>query len=170
MLSYQRLDGGLQLLMLVGALPMAILAGFLGGDGSAVRGLVVGALLAGIPLSLALLSGAAIKLDRRSVWIGFVPFYFRRLSFESIARVDVTRVAPFEDFGGWGIKGRSRRRGLLLSAGGTEVIAFEMVDGRRYLVSAQNSEGTAAQIRQALHGRDRGPGARSTLGPHAPPR
>ncbi|QYH34981.1 hypothetical protein [Salinibacterium sp. M195] len=80
--------------------------------------------------------GVSIKANDDAIVIGFFPFYRKRLSRDSIARVYADKVRPFEEFGGWGVKGSARKNGLLLSAGEAQVVGFELVDGRKYLVGA----------------------------------
>ncbi len=147
MLSYQRLDMSLRILMLAGAVPLALVVAAVEQN---TGGLVAALLLFCLPLGIALFSGTILRTRKGRLVAGFVPFYWVRLPLDRIERIEVAEVKPFEDFGGWGIKGRSRGRGLLFSAGGTEAVSVRMDDGRHYLVSSPEADRVVAQLRGQL--------------------
>jgi len=126
-------NGGLRGILFVGPALLLLVAVFNVGD---VIGWLVLVLAVALLLVVAFGSGVRIKADEDAVVIGLFPFFRKRLARDSIARIYAEEVRPFEDFGGWGVKGSARKNGLLLSAGETEVVGIELVDGRRYLVGA----------------------------------
>ncbi|WIB32760.1 hypothetical protein [Curtobacterium sp. MCSS17_005] len=55
-------------------------------------------------------------------------------------------VRPMEDFGGWGIKGRSRRDGLLLAADGQRAVRIARLNGQVFLATSDDADGVASAI------------------------
>jgi len=88
--------------------------------------------------------GSTIRIDRAHLTLGFSPFWRSRLPRSRIIDITTVTVRPWEDFGGWGIKGSPRRKGLLYSAGGSEAIRVHLCDGRVYLASVR--PGTSAEV------------------------
>lgn len=95
-------------------------------------------------------SGVRIRADETAVSISLAPFWGKRMRWSDITAVDIKEVRPFEDFGGWGIKGSQKREGLLLSAGETRSVKFTLRDGRRYLVAIGDGADDAARDLQQL--------------------
>lgn len=95
-------------------------------------------------------SGVRIRADESAVSIALVPFWGKRMRWSDISSVEIEEVRPFEDFGGWGIKGSQKREGLLLSAGETRSVKFTLTDGRRYLVAVGDGADDAARDLQRL--------------------
>ncbi|CAH0162704.1 PH domain-containing protein [Microbacterium sp. Bi128] len=124
-------DAPLRAILFVGP-AILLLVGILNVDTPA--GAVVVLLAVVVLMVITFFSGVRLRAGERGVAVSLVPFWGRRLRWEQIARVDVEEVRPFEDFGGWGIKGSQRRHGILLSAGETITVRLTTTDGRRYLV------------------------------------
>jgi hypothetical protein len=140
-ISFHRLDLRLRLIVAAGPTVVLTVTAF---HLNAVGGVIA---FAGCATLLAVIvshAGVAITRVDKRIRIGFIPFWFVTLSFAGIDHVSAEEVRPFEDFGGWGIKGRSRKKGLLFSSGGSSAVAFSMLDGRRYFASV--TPGTAAAI------------------------
>lgn len=114
-------------------------------------GLIVLVLSAGALVGVVFGLGVRISETRTYFVVSLLPFWRSRIRKTEVASVGVEEVRPFEDFGGWGIKGRSRRKGLLYSAGGSTVVALTTIDGRRYLASvrADDASRIAAAIQDA---------------------
>lgn len=118
------LFGGPAILLFVGLLNVDSVAGWIVA-GAAVAVLVI----------ITFFSGVRIRADDTSVAVSLVPFWGKRLRWSDVESIAVEEVRPFEDFGGWGIKGSQKRHGILLSAGDTRSVKFSLSDGRRYLVA-----------------------------------
>ncbi|MFV0461463.1 MAG: hypothetical protein ACK5MT_22140 [Actinomycetales bacterium] len=146
-LSFQPLDRSLKILILAGALPLALIVALYEGT---VGGAVAALIIALLPLGIAFLSGTTIATDGSRIAVGFRPFYRKRFPVSETTEVDVVSVRAFEDFGGWGIKGKASGKGLLLSSGGEQVVEFTLSDGRRYLVSSQDPEAVKEQLTHLL--------------------
>lgn len=126
-------SGSLKGILLFGPALLLVVAVLNIGD---IMGWVVVAISVVLLVVITFGSGISIKANENVVVIGLFPFFRKRLSRDSIVRIYADEVRPFEDFGGWGVKGNARKNGLLLSTGETEVIGFELSDGRRYFVAA----------------------------------
>jgi hypothetical protein len=95
-------------------------------------------------------SGVRLRAGKEGVAFSLVPFWGKRLRWGEVASVDVEEVRPFEDFGGWGIKGSHKRHGLLLSAGETTTVRITTTDGRRYLVGVGDAASDAVEAVREL--------------------
>ncbi|OEI67727.1 hypothetical protein Cus16_2476 [Curtobacterium sp. ER1/6] len=82
----------------------------------------------------------AIMTTRRAVWFVVVPFWAVRVRLDDIASIESVDVRPLEDFGGWGIKGASRRKGLLLAANGQKAIRITRGNGQVFLATSEDPE------------------------------
>jgi hypothetical protein len=148
-ISFHRLETGLLVLVAVGPAVLIVV--------SALHLDSVGGVIALIASAMALAvvvrrCGARIRSTSTHLVLGFSPFWRSRLGRDDIARVDAVTVRPLQDYGGWGIKGRPRRKGLLYSAGGEEAIKVELTDGRVYLASVRtgSSEAVCGRIDEWL--------------------
>jgi hypothetical protein len=101
-------------------------------------------------LVTAFLSGVGVIMTPKWILIVVLPLWVHRVSREGIVSVDAIEVRPFEDFGGWGIKGHARRAGLLFSAGGSQVVRLRTCDSRTYLISCNSAPATQEQLRSML--------------------
>ena len=88
----------------------------------------------------------AIIATRTTVWLIAVPFWAVRIKKVDIASVASVDVRPLEDFGGWGIKGASRRKGLLLAASGQRAIQISRTNGQVFLATSDDAERTVSAI------------------------
>ena len=86
-------------------------------------------------VGIAFFSGVRVRAGTTSVSVSLVPFWVFRIPIERISSITVETVRPFEDFGGWGIKGSHKKRGILLSAGEDRAVVFRLDDGRTYLAA-----------------------------------
>ncbi|MBZ4488496.1 hypothetical protein LQ938_14970 [Microbacterium sp. cx-55] len=95
-------------------------------------------------------SGVRLRAGQAGVAFSLVPFWGKTLRWTHIAAIDVEEVRPFEDFGGWGIKGSQKRHGILLSAGETTAVRITTTDGRRYLVGVGDASSAAVEAVREL--------------------
>lgn len=79
-------------------------------------------------------------LEARSA-LGWPSF---RLPAAEIARVEATRIVPFAEFGGWGLRWGPGRFGIVMRAG--EGIVATRDDGRIFAVTVDDAEGGAALL------------------------
>ncbi|WP_066517306.1 hypothetical protein [Curtobacterium ammoniigenes] len=136
-LSWQRFNIGLRLILCGGPVLVCMfsIAGFPNASGWWMLG--IGAAL----IVLMLVAPAvAIIATRTTVWLIAVPFWAVRVKKVEIASVTSVDVRPLEDFGGWGIKGGSRRKGLLLAASGQRAVQITRMNGQVFLATSDDAE------------------------------
>lgn len=85
------------------------------------------------------------------VWFGWVPFYRRNISVESIRAIEVVTFRPMLDHGGWGIRSGAEGE-RVLTARGNRGVRLVLADGSRILIGSQRAEALAIAI-------DRAPGS-----------
>ncbi|SOC88330.1 hypothetical protein SAMN05660766_2033 [Curtobacterium sp. 314Chir4.1] len=142
-LSWQRFTIGLRLILCGGPALVCVfsIAEFPKASGWWMLGIGAGVLL----LTL-VVPAVGILATRNSVWLLAVPFWVVRIRIVEIASVTIVDVRPLEDFGGWGIKGSSRRRGLLLAADGQRAVRIRRENGQVFLATSGNAERAASTI------------------------
>lgn len=89
-------------------------------------------LLLGALLSMRLTT--TVRADAISVRLGFL--YRTRVPLSEITRAEAVQYAPVRDYGGWGIRGSSRRRAL--NARGNQGVLLTRSDGSTLLVGSQH--------------------------------
>lgn len=97
-----------------------------------------------------------IAVDAEAVRVRYFPFVRRSIPLTDIARVEARHYAPVREYGGWGIKGWSRRK-IAYNLRGDEGVDLTLVDGRRVLLGTQRPLELAAAI-TAARGDVAGPG------------
>lgn len=72
------------------------------------------------------------------IYVRFFPFQIKFLFFDwnRLAKCHVRKFRPIVEFGGWGIKGRSRKN-YSLTVSGSQGLQLETVDGCRLLIGTQ---------------------------------
>lgn len=145
-LSWQRFNLGLRLILSGGPLLACLfsIAEFPDASGWWMLGIGSAALLLAL-----VVPAVGIIATRNSVWLLAVPFWAVRIRVVDIASVTAADVQPLEDFGGWGIKGSSRRKGLLLAADGQRAVRITRCNGQVFLATSGNAERAAAAVRVA---------------------
>ncbi|QZQ55369.1 hypothetical protein KZI27_19375 [Curtobacterium sp. TC1] len=149
-LSWQRFDIGLRLILCSGPLLVCVfsLAEFPEASGWWMLGVGSGALVMMLVAPV-----VAIIATRDAVWFVAVPFWAVRIAITDIASVNSVDVRPMEDFGGWGVKGASRRGGLLLAAQGQQAVRIARPNGQVFLATSGDAERAVAAIDRALGAR-----------------
>jgi len=145
-LSWQRFNIGLRLILGGGPALVCVfsIAEFPKASGWWMLGIGAGVLL----LTL-VVPAVGILATRNSVWFLAVPFWVVRIRIVEIASVTIVDVRPLEDFGGWGIKGSSRRDGLLLAADGQRAVRITRENGQVFLATSENAERAVTTITAA---------------------
>lgn len=148
-LSWQRFNIGLRLILCGGPVLVCVFSIAEFPKASALWMLGIGA---GVLLLTLVVPAVGIIGTRSSVWLLAVPFWAVRIRVSEIGSVTAVDVHPLEDFGGWGIKGSSRRRGLLLAANGQRAVQITRKNGQVFLATSEDAEGAAATIAAAADG------------------
>jgi hypothetical protein len=142
-LSWQRFDVGPRLILCSGPTLICVfsLAEFPEASGWWMLGI-------GTASIVLMLSTPAVGIiaTRNAVWLIAAPFWGVRVKIGDIASVTSADVRPMEDFGGWGVKGRSRRGGLLLAADGQSAVRIARPNGQVFLATSDDADGVASAI------------------------
>ncbi|UOQ56248.1 DUF1648 domain-containing protein [Leucobacter allii] len=117
---------------------------------AAVQWVMVGALVIVVGL-LAVSAGFRVRVDAaglvaRSV-VGWPVF---RLPATDVARVEVSRIEPLTEFGGWGLRWAPGRFGIVMRAG--EALVATRHDGRLFAVTVDDARTAAAALEAARNG------------------
>ena len=142
-LSWQRFNIGLRLILCGGPLLVCVfsLAEFPQASGWWMLGIGAGL----IALMLAA-PAVVITTNSTAVWLIAVPFWAVRIKVDDIASITSVDVRPLEDFGGWGIKGSSRKKGLLLAANGQRAVQITRGNGQVFLATSDAPEQVIATV------------------------
>lgn len=142
-LSWQRFNIGLRLILCGGPLLVCVfsLAEFPQASGWWMLG--IGAGLIALMLTA---PAVVITTNSTAIWLVAVPFWAVRIKFDDIVSITSVDVRPLEDFGGWGIKGSSRKKGLLLAANGQQAVQITRVNGQVFLATSGDPERVIAAI------------------------
>jgi len=142
-LSWQRFNIGLRLILCGGPLLVCVfsLAEFPQASGWWMLGIGAG-------LIVLMLTAPAVVITTNStaVWLIAVPFWAVRIKVDDIASITSVAVRPLEDFGGWGIKGSSRKKGLLLAANGEQAVQVTRGNGQVFLATSDAPEQVIAAV------------------------
>lgn len=116
-----------------------------GGDESgwavAILAVVVGA---GLPVLLAFIR-LTVQVFADRVEIRFRPFVRRTIAFDSLVAVEAVTYRAVREYGGWGVKGWSRRK-VAYNVSGDRGVLLTLVDGRTVLLGSQRAADLEAAI------------------------
>jgi hypothetical protein len=142
---------GLRLVLLLPIIPtMALVIVFMSTDEDASPTAMVTTILILVGLIVVeQLMHAYVTIRPDAVRMGFWPIFRRTIPFSEIASVGTMKINPMRDYGGWGVKGKSRsEKGMLFSAGGHHGLMITTRDGRRYVVTAREPLDEIVQVIQ----------------------
>lgn len=144
-LSFRPFGVGLRALLLIGPAAVLLMGAF---TVDFVAGWTAFGTATIIVLVVTFLSGVRIPANTAAVAISLAPFWGKRLRWSNVVSIDVEEVRPFEDFGGWGVKGSHTRRGMLLSTGETRSVVLTLAYGCRHLAAVgDDANAVAATLR-----------------------
>ncbi|MBU7600437.1 DUF1648 domain-containing protein [Streptomyces sp. P38-E01] len=137
---------GLGLLVVGSVLLAAVLAAALGAWMAALPSLLFGL------VPLAFLS-VRVTVDRRGVRIGsgLLARFGKTIPLERIAGARSQQISPMKDFQGWGYRVRPGRSGLVTRTG--EALTVELVGGREFVVTVDDSKTAAALLNTLVDGK-----------------
>jgi hypothetical protein len=120
-----------------------------GGDGDGwVLVLVAIVVGVGIPVLFALARlTVAVHADR--IEIRYRPFLIRTIPLGSVVRAEAITYKPVREYGGWGIKGWSRRK-IAYNVRGDRGVLLTLADGRTVLIGSQRPDDLAAAVTTGL--------------------
>lgn len=102
----------------------------------------------GLPVLVAL---ARLRVDvyEDRVVIRYRPFTTRTISFDQVVSAEAVTYRPVREYGGWGIKGWSRRK-VAYNMAGNRGVLITLTDARTVLIGSACAEDLAAAITPGL--------------------
>lgn len=85
-----------------------------------------------------------VTVKREGLYIRYVPFVKRRISFTDIAGCEAKTYSPLMDYGGWGI--RRGKRGRAYNVRGNRGVVLSFKDGTSLLIGSQKADELADAI------------------------
>mgnify|MGYP006896871257 CR=1 FL=1 len=113
--------------------------------------LVLLLLIASIPMGFILYMQLETRIDNEGISVKFIPLGFSKKSFSwnEIDECYVRKYNPFVEYGGWGIRGSSRRKAYNVS--GYLGIQIVTIDKKKFLIGTQKPEAARAVLSQYEH-------------------
>jgi hypothetical protein len=108
----------------------------------------------GEPVFLLWLARMVVEVRSDRVTVRWIPFARREIMLSDVVAAEARTYRPIREYGGWGIKGWSRRR-MAYNVSGNRGVDLELADGRRVLIGSQRADDLAAAIAAASGGRVR---------------
>ncbi len=108
--------------------------------------LAIVAVLVGVGLPvLFVLARLTVEVFADRIDIRYRPFVRRTIALETVVAADAVIYRPLREYGGWGIKGWSRRK-IAYNVRGDRGVLLTLVDGRTVLVGSQRADDLAVAI------------------------
>lgn len=120
-------------------------------DGLGAGAVVLALVAVGLPVMF-LMARLVVEVHDDRIVVRFRPLVTRTVPLDTIVSVEPVRYRPIWDYGGWGIKGWTRRR-IAYNVRGNRGVLLGLRDGRTILLGSQHAEELAAAIRAAMHAR-----------------
>ncbi|MCS6844042.1 MAG: DUF6141 family protein [Caldilineales bacterium] len=86
-----------------------------------------------------------VEVHDDAVHVRFAPLVNRRIPAEEIQDVEATTYRPVREYGGWGVRGVSRRN-VAYNVSGNRGVRLTLRDGSRVLIGSQQPEALATAI------------------------
>jgi hypothetical protein len=122
-----------------------------GNDDEWFGAVVAGLLGIALPV-LFLLARLVVEVHDERIVIRYRPFTTRSIDLDSVTAVESVTYRPLREYGGWGIKGWSRRK-VAYNVRGDRGALLTLSDGRTVLLGSQQPDALAGAIRRAMAGR-----------------
>lgn len=97
-----------------------------------------------------------VEVDAERVRVRYIPFIDRSIPLSDIGSCEAKRYQPIRDFGGWGIRGLTRRR-RAYNVRGDEGVELTLRDGSQIMLGSQRADVLEYSIKKALSGRAESP-------------
>lgn len=102
----------------------------------------------GLPLLFAL-ARLTVEVLADRVEIRYRPFTTRTILLDAVVAAEAVSYHPVRDYGGWGIKGWSRRK-VAYNVRGDRGALLTLADGRTVLIGSQRPDDLASAVRYGL--------------------
>jgi len=86
-----------------------------------------------------------VEVRDAHIYIRYVPLVTRQIPFAEIERYQVRTYQPIKEYGGWGIRGRSRDK-IAYNVSGNRGVELELYGGRKIMIGSQRPEELAQAI------------------------
>ncbi len=95
-----------------------------------------------------------VEVREDHIRIRYAPLTTREIPLAEIKRYEARTYQPIREFGGWGIRGWSKRKRMAYNVSGDRGVELELEDGREIMIGSQNPERLAQAIeaQQIEHG------------------
>jgi len=92
------------------------------------------------------------NIDQTGVFYRFRPFQRKPkvIKKEDIARFEVKKYNPIMDYGGWGIRLGTSRKGNAYNVSGNMGVLFELKNGKKFMLGTQNPESIKSALNKLL--------------------
>jgi len=95
------------------------------------------------------------RIDETGVYYQFFPFHFKlkRIGWDELKAVEVRKYSPIMEYGGWGIRGLSRksRKGMAFNVSGNMGIQLVLKDGGKLLLGTNMPDKARETINNCLY-------------------
>lgn len=135
-------------LVIVGALAVWLLVAAQVVGGSDESGWVLAVLAVVVGVGLPLLFGLArltVEVFADRIEVRYRPFVRRTIALDTVVAADAVTYRALREYGGWGIKGWSRRK-VAYNVRGDRGVLLTLADGRTVLLGSQRADDLAAAI------------------------
>jgi hypothetical protein len=108
----------------------------------------------GEPVFILWLARMVVEVRPDRITVRWIPFTKREIPLADVVAAEARTYRPIREYGGWGIRGWSRRR-MAYNVSGNRGVAIDLVDGRHVLIGSQRADELAVAIGTATGGRVR---------------
>jgi hypothetical protein len=115
---------------------------------------VVAAIGLAVPVLLLLTRLTVAVFDDR-IDVRYRPFIARVIELDSVVGAEAVTYRPIREYGGWGLKGWSRRK-VAYNVRGDRGVLLTLADGRTVLLGSQRADDLAAAVTSAQRARGSG--------------
>jgi hypothetical protein len=105
----------------------------------------------GLPLAFAQVS-MIVEVYPDAVRVRYRPFVRRTIAVDQIASAKAITYNPVKEYGGWGVKGWSRRK-MAYNVSGNRGVLVTLTDGRTVLIGSRHADQLAGTIQGSMRTR-----------------
>ena len=121
----------------------------IGNSTKTLTSLIISLLIFGLVLILLFSIKLTTRIDEKGIYYQFFPFHFKikKVIWEDINRCYIRKYNPILEYGGWGIRGFSRKgKGMAFNTKGNMGIQLEFKNGDKLLLGTQSAKKAALVI------------------------
>lgn len=122
-----------------------------GNSNEEITGLIIPAVILLLVAILFIVMKLNTRIDETGIYYQFFPFHFKmkKIEWNQLNKIYVRKYSPLMDFGGWGIRGLSRKtsKGMAFNVKGNMGIQLIFKDGGKLLLGTQLPEKAEETLR-----------------------